>query len=82
MDIIVLDAIYSYYSNLGYNMGHVSVYSLSGNSGSGYQWNLIKLITGVQAGSKLWELVSINSDGSVIVTRRIGSSPLRAYIIK
>ena len=37
MDIIVLDAIYSYYSNLGYNMGHVSVYSLSGNSGSGYQ---------------------------------------------
>ena len=70
MDIIVLGAIYVYNSNLGYHVDDVSVYSLSGNSGSGYQWNLIKLITGVQEGSKLWELVSINSHDSVIVARR------------
>ena len=36
-DIIVLGAIYVYNSNLGYHVDDVSVYSLSGNSGSGYQ---------------------------------------------
>ena len=36
-NIIVLGAIYAYNSNFGYNVGDVSVYSLSGNSGSGYQ---------------------------------------------
>ena len=81
-NIIVLGAIYAYNSNFGYHVGDVSVYSLSGNSTSGYQWNLIKLIVGDAAGKKFGGSISINSDGSVIVTRRIGNNPTRAYIIE
>jgi hypothetical protein len=75
-DIIVLGAIYAY------NSGDVSVYSLSGNSTSGYQWNLIKHIVGDLVGRKFGGSISINSDGSVIVTRIIANYPPTVYIFK